>query len=57
MIQFAPLKNKNDFFYLSKGIEICKMSGKNHGKVRILRWMISSGNPELDTSIHLAEES
>ena len=24
--------NKNDFFYLSEGMENCKMSGKNQGK-------------------------
>ena len=28
------LKNKNDFFYLSVGMENCKMSGENQGKVR-----------------------
>ena len=26
--------NKNDFYYLSEGMENCKMSGKNQGKVR-----------------------
>ena len=32
------------FLDLSEGMENCKMSGKNQGKVGILRWMIS-GNP------------
>ena len=42
VIQLAPVKNKNDFFFhLSEGMENCKISGKSQG---ILRWMIS-GNP------------
>ena len=42
-------KNKNDFFYLSEGMENCKMSGKSQG---ILKWMIS-GHPELRCMEHL----
>ena len=28
------LSDKNDFFDLSEGVENCKMSGENQGKVR-----------------------
>ena len=41
VIQFTPLKNKNDFFICQRVWKTVKMSGKNQG---ILRWMIS-GNP------------
>ena len=34
------------FFYLSEGMENCKMSGKSQG---ILKWMIS-GNPAIEES-------
>ena len=35
VIQLTPFKEKNklDFFYLSAGMENCKMSEKNQGKV------------------------
>ena len=42
MMMTIKVKNKNDFFDVSEGMENCKMSGKSQG---ILRWMIS-GNPE-----------
>ena len=47
VIQLAPVKNKNDFFYVSGGMENCKISGKSQG---ILRWMIS-GNPASNSAI------
>ena len=34
VIQLTPLKNKSDFLDLSEGMENCKMSGKNQGKIR-----------------------
>ena len=33
-VNTIKVKNKNDFFYLSEGMENCKMSWKNQGKVR-----------------------
>ena len=39
------VKNENDFFYLSEGMENCKMSEMNQESRGILRWMIS-GNPD-----------
>ena len=38
------------FFYLSEGVENCKMSGKSQG---ILRWMIS-GDPAKDETLKSA---
>ena len=54
------VKNKN-YFYLSEGMENCRMSGKKSGKSQgILRWMIS-GNPAKvnlvceDSKLHIEE--
>ena len=49
VMQLAPFKLRiKMIFYLSEGLENCKMSGKNQREVReFLRWMIS-GNPEKD---------
>ena len=41
--------NKNDFYYLSEGMENCKMSGKSGKSQGILKWMISD-NPVTATN-------
>ena len=43
------VRNIDDFFYLSEGMENCKMSGKSQG---ILKWMISVNAGDYFLLIH-----